>query len=29
MKKLLSILICVTFAMSAFSAEWYVSAAVG
>ncbi len=29
MKKLLSILICVTFAMSAFGAEWYVSAATG
>jgi hypothetical protein len=29
MKKLLSILICVTFAMSAFGADWYVSAAVG
>ncbi len=29
MKKLLSILICLTFAMSAFGAEWYVSAAIG
>ncbi len=29
MKKLLSILICLAFAMSAFGADWYVSAEVG